>query len=204
MSENADKPQLVESPKPKEPEVIVAPKKPEAPLFSIKRDPEPTKPVAEKRGPGRPPKKASPVSTDAEGMLTITERETFVTALMDLSDMADEGLWHLGVDTDPDVPDRDGNAGVPIWHMDKDEAEKVMHSFLALGKHRPEVFKAMRALNNAHDHLQAGIIVGSRFLETGLRFFESGINFRLSKAAAMRQVQNWNNSQDRPLKLSSR
>ena len=109
-------------------------------------------------------------------------------ALMELSELADNGLWYLGLDTDPDVPDAKGQDGVPIWTMSKKEAEKVTSSFLVMGRVRPEVFKAMRAVTEAHAHLQAGLIVGSRFFQTGVMLFQTGINFRMSKAAWKKQV----------------
>ncbi|MHB1669089.1 hypothetical protein [Thiomonas sp.] len=147
----------------------------------------------------------APQAPDPTGALSREEQEVFCFALMELSDMAYQGLWHLGLDTDADIPDREGYPGLPIWHMDESEAQKVCGSFMVLGKHRPEVFKAMRAINAAHSHLQAGLIVGSRFFETGIRLFETGINFRLSKTAWTQSVKRmedaaWQTGQTGPAK----
>ena len=121
--------------------------------------------------------------------LTQEEQANFVMALMELSELADNGLWYLGLDTDPDVPDAKGNPGDPIWTMTQKEAQKVTASFMVMGKARPEVFKAMRAVTEAHSHLQAGLIVGSRFFQTGVMLFQTGINFRMSKQAWTKQVE---------------
>ena len=110
------------------------------------------------------------------------ELANFITALQDLSDMGDAGVWHLGLDTDPNVPDKQGNPGVPIMHMSPKEAQKVADLFMFLGKKRPEVYKAMRAFNQSHVYLQAGLILGSRFWELGMHLFKEGLNFRWSKA----------------------
>lgn len=120
--------------------------------------------------------------------LTAEEIETFVQAICDLAELLDTGLWHVGLDTDPSVPDREGNPGVPIWQMTQREAKKVADSFVVLGKHRPELYKAIRAVNQSHAHLQAGLIVGSRFVQTGMRFFEVGFNFRASKFAWAKSI----------------
>lgn len=121
--------------------------------------------------------------------LTADELAVFIQALQDLSEMTDSGLWYIGLDTDPDVVDRQGYPGVPIWKMDEDEASKVAKSFMALGKRRPEVYKAMRAVNASHDHMQAGLVLGSRLATTFIRLFEMGFNFRMSKAAWQHSVE---------------
>lgn len=129
-----------------------------------------------------PPK---PLDDSAFASMALSPEEyaTFCMAIQDLSDLADQGLWHIGLDTDPDVPDRFGNPGVEIWHMESKEVKKVADLFMVLGKQRPEVYKMMRAVNQSHAYLQAGLIVGSRFFQTGMRLFEVGVNFRMSKAA---------------------
>lgn len=132
-----------------------------------------------------PPK--TPPKMDQAG-LTAEEQANFVMALMELSELADNGIWYLGVDTDPDVPDIKGNPGIPIWSMTQKEAQKVTQSFMVMGKIRPEVYKAMRAVTEAHFHLQAGLILGSRFFQTGVALFQTGINFRMSKAAWTNQI----------------
>ncbi len=109
---------------------------------------------------------------------------------MELFDMADSGLWYIGLDTDTDTMDKQGNPGVPIWHLeDEKEARQITKAFLAVAKRRPAMYAAMRALNNAHSYLQAGLILGSRFFETGVRLFETGLNFRMSKKAWEESVQ---------------
>lgn len=109
---------------------------------------------------------------------------------MELFDMADSGLWYIGMDTDFDTSDQDGNPGVPIWHLeDEKEARAITRAFIAVGKRRPAIYASMRALNNAHEYLQAGLILGSRFWETGTRLFKEGINFRTSKPAWEKSVQ---------------
>lgn len=140
----------------------------------------PTKP------PAIPPKKGK-VEPPKDGALSQTEITVFSQALVDFSDLADAGLWHLGLDTDSDMPAMDGNPGVPIWHMDIKEAEIVTNLFITLGKNRPEVYKAMRSVVEAHKYMQAGVILGSRFMETVLRVFETGIQFRISKPMWMKQ-----------------
>lgn len=120
--------------------------------------------------------------------LTGAELDTFNMALIEFSKLTDSAIWHLGLDTDPDVPDMNGNPGVPIWEMDEKEAAKVTGLFLAIGKNRPEVYKAMRSVNIAYDYMLGGMILGSRFYETVIRVFEVGINFRMSKPAWIRSV----------------
>lgn len=122
--------------------------------------------------------------------LSSEEEATFTQAIMELFDMADSGLWYIGMDTDSDTSDQDGNPGVPIWHLeDEKEARAITRAFMAVGKRRPAIYASMRALNNAHEYLQAGLILGSRFWETGTRLFKEGINFRTSKPAWEKSVQ---------------
>lgn len=147
-----------------------------------------------RRGSGRPPKSpAAPAKTQGLGALagafTIEEQSIFVMAIRDMADLIDRGLWHVGLDTDRDVPTIEGYPGIPIWELDEKEAEKVKNLFVALGKMRPEVIAAMRAVNQAHAYMQAGLILGERFLETGIQLFKTGINFRLSQADWTRKVK---------------
>lgn len=141
-----------------------------------------SKPAAAPVAPKRPVSPSSQPALDSP--LTAEEEATFTQAVMELFDMADSGLWYVGLDTDPDTMDRKGNPGVPIWHLeDAREARQITKAFLAVGKRRPGMYAAMRALNNAHSYLQAGLILGSRFFETGVRLFQTGLNFRMSKTA---------------------
>ena len=168
-----------------------------------------------KRGPGRPPKTASPASpaaptarpkptlpvppADNTSPLSLEEQATFTFAIMELFDMADTGLWYVGMDTDPDTIDEAGLPGVPIWHLeDEKEARAITRAFVAVGKRRPAINASMRALNNAHEYLQAGLILGSRFWETGTRLFREGINFRTSKPAWEKSVNEHLSSQPAP------
>ena len=160
---------------------------------AITREPEstPSTKSAKPAKPGKPapakPGKEPPKLFDT--VLSDAEIATFTQALRELCELADSGIWYLGLDTDPDTPDKDGNPGVPIWRMTEGEAKRVANSFVALGKTRPEVYKAIRALNDAHAHLQAGLILGSRFFETGMRLFQTGINFRISKWGWTQSIQ---------------
>ena len=213
MQENAGKAQLVKTPS----ATAVAPStNPFAAILSASTSPAQVSEPPQKRGPGRPRKDGSPaVPKSAPGVetpLSISEQGAFVQALTDLSDLMDSGLWYVGLDTDETVPDRKGLPGVPIWHMDENEAKLVMNSFLAMAKHRPEIYKVMRAVNSAHDRFMAGAILGSRFLETGIRFFQDGINLRFSQKAWTADVQRnnggktWNEpeSENRPLRFNAR
>lgn len=163
---------------------VVDPKAPPAAPKVVQSSRKP-KATAEKPGPKEP---KEPKLFD-NMPLTKDEMDTFCAALCDLSELADTGLWHIGLDTDSSVPDRQGNPGVPIWTFTMPEARMVADSFVALGKMRPEVYKAMRAVTNSHAHLKAGLIVGSRFATTAIRLFEVGLNFRMSKAAWTRSIQ---------------
>lgn len=153
-----------------------------------------------KKGPkrGKAADKEEPFATQAakDSPLSKAEQDTFATALQEMFSLLDTGLWHLGLDTDTDMPTRTGEPGEPIWELDDDEAAQLTKSFMALGAKRAQVFVMMRLLNESYYHLLSGLILSSRFLETGIRIFETGINFRLSKTA-------WQKSIDRTLKGDS-
>lgn len=114
--------------------------------------------------------------------LTGEEHDTLVVALMEFSEMFDQGLWHLGWDTDPTMPAADGTGtGVPLFAMERDEAEKVARAFLKRGEQHAQIFVAARAVIAAYNDVEAGIILGSRFFAVVMMFFQEGVNFRLSR-----------------------
>lgn len=150
--------------------------------------PPPVEANVPKRKPGRP-KKSQVVEESLEAPLTNAEKNDFVQAIVDVSSLVDDGLWYLGMDTDPDTPDAEGNPGIPIWTMTSEEAALVANSIYALAKINPVMNKAVRVGIQASKHFQAGVIVGSRFVETMMRIFETGINLRFSRSAWIRSVQ---------------
>lgn len=132
------------------------------------------------------PKPKSKPSQDDDGLfsyevLTPIERAMLGVALAQVSDLMDQGLWHLGLETDIDL------GGRPIWHLDDDEIEILLRTFDSLASRNQEWnHRARQVIVLAH-YYQSGMIVASRLWETGVAFYQglaSGFHFRLSRREA--------------------
>ena len=107
----------------------------------------------------------------------------FNAALIALSELIDEGLWYVGMDTDPEI------GGMPCFSFEDDEAARVAESFKWIVKKRPEFGKAVLVINETYHHYETGMILGSRFLAIGMHFFQNGINVRFSKRPYIEEMQ---------------
>ena len=165
-----------------------------------------TPPQGTDRGPGRPPGSKNktgpaipgvtapdeplpPLQPASKDPLTAHERAVFIEAVITVSEMIDEGLWHLGLDSDPEMPDLQGHPGIPIWTMDRDEAEVLTDVLIEQGKRFPVIYGRMRQVIGLYHYLQAGMILASRMMETVLRLFQNGLNMRFSKKAYLRELE---------------
>lgn len=115
----------------------------------------------------------------------VTEKDwlVFKEALTTLSELVDEGLWCVGMDTDPEL------GGMPCFAFEEDEAERVAESFKWIVRKRPEFAKAVLIINETYHHYETGMILGSRFLAIGTHFFQHGINVRWSKRPYIEEMQ---------------
>lgn len=102
-------------------------------------------------------------------------------AVSEAFDLLDGLLWHVGVDTDPKL------GGMPIWHLEPDEAETLVKTLLRLAERDVAWNARFRMVIMAADYYAAGRIVGVRLAETVFALIgqaEHGIRFRLSKREA--------------------
>ena len=153
----------------------------------------PTEPAPRRRG--RPPgsknkpsskKEETPApAPKVEKPPELSEKDwtVFNAALIALSELIDEGLWYVGMDTDPEL------GGMPYFSFEDDEAARVAESFKWIVKKRPEFGKAVLVINETYHHYETGMILGSRFLAIGMHFFQNGINVRFSKRPYIEEMQ---------------
>ena len=145
---------------------------PEEPIKTRKKPgPKPGSKRGQKKAeePPVPPTPKPPELTDEDWL-------TFQVALITIFSLLDDGLWFLGMDTDVDL------GGLPVMALDKDEAEKLAHSFQWIVRKRPAFARQVLVVNEAYHHYESGMILGSRLVAVAGHFFKEGLNIRTNKA----------------------
>ncbi|MHB1701498.1 MAG: hypothetical protein ACYCSN_15470 [Acidobacteriaceae bacterium] len=137
---------------------------------------------------GRPPKAQAAPPVPKEPPITEEEWGVFATAIVSFSELLDAGLWYMGMDTDPLITDQAGMPGMPVMTFSLEEAETLVDSYKLLAKDRPPMHRAVRVVNVAFQHYQAGFILASKFGAVMWHFITNGVNMRFgSKAIIQRQ-----------------
>lgn len=131
---------------------------------------EPKKRGRKKSEPKASSKKRSEPAPEPE----IIDWDTFTTAITVASELLDEGLWHLGMDTDPNI------GGASVWALDVHEAEVLVERIFKPRAERSEIVRlVIVTVNTAYGYYEAGLILGSRFAKTVYWAFTEGINVRM-------------------------
>lgn len=121
--------------------------------------------------------------------LTDEEKEDFVAVIQFATSLMDTGLWHIGLDTDPEMPTLDGDMGVPIWAHDEDEARELLDFLLELAPRFPIVNREIRRAVALYHYVKLGLMEGQRLVTTVLMIVQNGINFRLSRGAYLQELE---------------
>lgn len=115
--------------------------------------------------------------------LSDIEKENLKAALLMAHELIDAGLWHAGLDTDPEL------GGMPIWALDLDELEVVSDFIFAMAEKRPAVNAAARKVIKVYEGWKLGTIYATRVGLTVYAFMTYGFNLRFSKKAVKEQMQ---------------
>jgi len=145
----------------------------------------PAKAAKAKKSSGKKPAKPTPTVDEwmdevsevvpaglPDNPLDEAEWDVFTDSLVLISELMDDLEGYLGLDTSPET-------GIPLWALERFEADAITKSYRALAQKRPKLYQAARAVNMVAVHSKAAVIVGSRVIQAVLRHMAEGIHLRL-------------------------
>lgn len=127
-------------------------------------------------------KKSSPLPPTFQP-LSENEKENLKAAIGLAHSLVDDGLWHAGLETDPEL------GGMPIWALDMDELETVADFYFKMAEKRPQLNHAARMVIKVYEGWQVGAIYATRVGLTVYAFMTYGVNLRFSKKPYQQQAK---------------
>lgn len=121
-------------------------------------------------GADKPPEEPKPLSMKEAGEL----RYTMYKALREIWRYADEGI----------SLSNKAQAEAHIWRkIDQEETYVIVDALIKAGMANPYVAQAVRGVSEAYHHLEVGLILVPRFIETWKFYVQHGIGFSVPGVA---------------------